>query len=184
MALPILRVGAEISFKGACGKTVEATGSQSNEDMSKITKIMSEVSTAPPSPTMSFVRCISSERESVIDSEYGSAILETAYCSDSEEGEHAVEKEGIMWTVIRGAPPSIEKLESSLMDVKALIKAKFGKDVDAEASDNSEGEHAVEKEGIMWTVTRGAPPSIEKLESSLMDVKALYTGSLARMSMR
>merc|ERR1712238_424725 len=89
--------------------------------------------------------------------------------SDSEESEHVVEKDGISWTVTRGAPPSIEKLESSLTEVKAFYKAKFGKDVDAE-----ESEHAVEKDGITWTVTRGASPSIEKLESSLTEVKALY----------
>merc|ERR1740120_691690 len=91
---------------------------------------MSEVSTAPPSPTMSFVRCISSECESVIDS------------PREEESEHTIEEKGISWTVTRGSPPSIEKLESSLTDVKALYRAKFGKDVD--------GENVVEQDGISW----------------------------------
>merc|ERR1740139_1002741 len=93
---------------------------------------------------------------------------------DAEESEHAVEKDGITWTVTRGASPSFEKLESSLTEVKALYKVKFGEDVDAEDSDSEESEHAVEKDDITWTVTRGASPSIEKLESSLTEVKALY----------
>merc|ERR1740120_347947 len=118
---------------------------------------MSEVSTAPPSPTMSFVRCISSECESVIDS------------PREEESEHTIEEKGIMWTVTRGTPPSLEKLESTLTDVKALYRAKFGKDVDA-----------VEEDGISWMVTRGAPPSIEKLESSLTEVKALYRAKFGK----
>merc|ERR1719203_2164788 len=74
---------------------------------------MSEVSTAPPSPTMSFVRCISSECESAIDSP-----------REEEESEHVVEKEAICF--------------SSLTEVKALYKAKFGKDVEVEDSDSEE----------------------------------------------
>merc|ERR1719203_2514774 len=118
---------------------------------------MSEVSTAPPSPTMSFVRCISSECESVIDS------------PREEESEHTIEEKGIMWTVTRGTPPSLENLESSLTEVKALYRVKLGKDVDA-----------VEEDGISWMVTRGAPPSIEKLESSLTEVKALYRAKFGK----
>merc|ERR1712238_587630 len=71
--------------------------------------------------------------------------------SDSEESEHVVEKDGISWAVTRGAPPSIEKLESCLTEVKALYKAKFGKDVEVEDSDSEGSEHAVEEVGISWS---------------------------------
>jgi hypothetical protein len=90
---------------------------------------------------------------------------------DNEEGDF--EKDSVMWTVTRGAPPSLSQLEDRLSDVKALYNAKFGADLDSEKQDDNE-EGSVEKDGVMWTVTRGAPPSISQLEDHLSDVKALY----------
>merc|ERR550532_3160313 len=82
------------------------------------------------------------------------------------------EEDGIMWTVTRGAPPSISQLEDQLSDVKALYKAEFGEDVDSECEEDEEG--SVEKDGVMWIVTRGAPPTMSQLEGQLSDVQALY----------
>merc|ERR1712217_703819 len=87
---------------------------------------------------------------------------------DSEEKE----EDGVTWAVTRGVPPSILQLEASLSDVKALYEAKFGNDVHTEDGEDDEG--SVEKDGVMWTVKRGAPPSISQLEKSLFAVKALY----------
>jgi len=87
---------------------------------------------------------------------------------DSEEKE----KDGVMWAVTRGIPPSISQLEAGLSDVKALYEAKFGNDVHTEDGEDDEG--SVEKAGVRWTVTRGAPPSMSQLEDSLLDVKAMY----------
>merc|ERR1719464_2505595 len=94
---------------------------------------------------------------------------------DSEEREDdgsSVDKDGTLWTVTRGAPPSMTQLEDRLSDVKALYKAMFGEDLDSEEEEDDN--RNVEKDGAMWTVTRGAPPSMPQLEDRLSDVKALY----------
>jgi hypothetical protein len=88
---------------------------------------------------------------------------------NDEEGD--VEHDGVTWTVTRGAPPSMSQLEDRLSDVEALYKSKFGEDFDAEHTDYKGGD--VEHDGVMWTVTRGAPPSMPQLEDRLSDVKAL-----------
>merc|ERR1719464_1053281 len=79
---------------------------------------------------------------------------------DSEEREddgNSVDKDGTLWTVTRGAPPSMTQLEDRLSDVKALYKAKFGEDFDSEETEDDSS--SVDKEGTIWTVTRGSPPS-------------------------
>jgi hypothetical protein len=94
---------------------------------------------------------------------------------DTEDGEGEggdAEEDGVTWTVTRGAPPSMTQLEDRLSDVKALYKAKFGEDFDAEDGEDEGGD--AEEAGVTWTVTRGAPPSMSQLEDRLSDVKALY----------
>merc|ERR1712217_963580 len=93
---------------------------------------------------------------------------------DSEEKE----KDGVMWAVTRGIPPSISQLEAGLSYVRALYEAKFCEDVDSE--DREEDEGKVEKDGVPWIATRGVPPSISQLEESLSDAKALYEAKFGK----
>jgi len=97
---------------------------------------------------------------------------EDADSEDEEDGEGTVEKDGVLWTIARGLPPTISQLEDHLSDVKALYRAKFGEDVDSE--DREDDKDTVEKDGVVWTIARGAPPTISQLEDCLSDVKALY----------
>ena len=73
-------------------------------------------------------------------------------------------------------PPVLAKLAESLSDVKALFKVKFGEDIDDDNED--EGEQEVQQDGITWPMTRGAAPSLPKLENNLSDVKALFKAKL------
>merc|ERR1712159_782457 len=90
-----------------------------------------------------------------------------------------VEKDGVMWTVTRGRPPTVSQLEDQLAEVKSLYKTKYGEDVDDEEEEEEEqaDEHEtkyVEKDGITWTVTRGRPPTTSQLEDMLAEVKSMY----------
>merc|ERR1719323_1007723 len=93
---------------------------------------------------------------------------------EEEQRQYTVEKDGITWMAVRGAPPSIAHLEDGLSQVKALYKAKFGEDIDAEDLEEEQRQYTVEKDGITWMAVRGAPPSIAHLEDGLSQVKALY----------
>jgi len=76
-----------------------------------------------------------------------------------------VKKDGIRFSVMRGAPASVYALEQSLNEVKGLHEGKFGQSVD---------EEVVQKHGIHFSVTRGSPPSMDTLEQNLKDVKVLF----------
>eukprot|EP00928_Gymnodinium_smaydae_P046403 TRINITY_DN30911_c0_g1_i1.p1 TRINITY_DN30911_c0_g1~~TRINITY_DN30911_c0_g1_i1.p1 ORF type:complete len:447 (-),score=81.61 TRINITY_DN30911_c0_g1_i1:290-1630(-) len=62
--------------------------------------------------------------------------------------------DGVMWTVTRGRPLSIEKLSEQLDEVKEMLDRKCGP--------------------ILTSDVRGAPPSYDALEMKLQEVKALF----------
>jgi hypothetical protein len=59
----------------------------------------------------------------------------------------------------------METLEQSLNEVKGLYADKLGHTVD---------EEVIEQDGIKFSVTRGALPSMGSLEQSLNEVKGQY----------
>eukprot|EP00928_Gymnodinium_smaydae_P020495 TRINITY_DN1791_c0_g1_i1.p1 TRINITY_DN1791_c0_g1~~TRINITY_DN1791_c0_g1_i1.p1 ORF type:complete len:460 (+),score=115.28 TRINITY_DN1791_c0_g1_i1:3-1382(+) len=104
-------------------------------------------------------------------------------------------------SAVRGAAPSCDALECKLKEVKAMFKSKYGVDVDDEDSDEEtelDDDQSIEYEdgvkfivthgagpqygkveekfadGIMWTVTRGRPLSIDALLERLDEVKEIY----------
>jgi len=103
---------------------------------------------------------------------YKAKFGEDLHSEERADDEADVEKDGVVWTVTRGASPSMSQLEDRLSDVMALYKAKFGEDIDSEEREDYTSN--VEKDGVVWTVTRAAPPSMPQLEDRLSDVKALY----------
>jgi len=121
---------------------------------------------APPSMTQL------EDRLSDVKALYRAKFGEDLDSEDREDDDSNVEKDSVTWTVTRGAPPSVSQLEDRLSDVKALYKVKFGEDVDFEEREDDGS--SIEKDGVMWTVTRGAPPSMSQLEDRLFDVKAVY----------
>merc|ERR1719507_2820891 len=112
------------------------------------------------------------DRLSDVKALYKAKFGEDVDSEEREDDDANVDKDGAIWTVTRGAPPSMTQLEDRLSDVKALYKARFGEDVDFE--EREEEDSNVDKDGVIWTVTRGSPPSMTQLEDRLSDVKALY----------
>eukprot|EP00928_Gymnodinium_smaydae_P020498 TRINITY_DN1791_c0_g1_i4.p1 TRINITY_DN1791_c0_g1~~TRINITY_DN1791_c0_g1_i4.p1 ORF type:complete len:472 (+),score=100.80 TRINITY_DN1791_c0_g1_i4:103-1416(+) len=101
----------------------------------------------------------------------------------------------------RDAPPSFCSLQQKMIEVKHLFKSKYGVDIDDEDSDEEtelDDDQSIEYEdgvkfivthgagpqygkveekfadGIMWTVTRGRPLSIDALLERLDEVKEIY----------
>merc|ERR1740129_49268 len=89
-----------------------------------------------------------------------------------EEDEELVYKDGVQRAATRGRPPSVSALEQKLEEVKELYACKTGHTVHAES--DKEDEELVYKDGVLWAVARGRPPSLSGLQEKLKEVKVLY----------
>merc|ERR1740129_2551537 len=95
----------------------------------------------------------------------------TVHAESDKEDEELVYKDGVLWAVARGRPPSLSGLQEKLEEVKELYACKTGHTLDAESDLEDE---LVYKDGVQWAVTRGRPPSLSAIEQKLQEVNELY----------
>jgi len=161
MANTMPTVAVASAFEGACGKTGISTGPKSNEFLTVNCKMSPKGSPSPMwSPSCSALTAPPSPASSVASSSMPAFPLGFVRMTSFE-----LESVADEWNCIEEEDESDENSEESWPRSAAHTIEQF------------EEEEAVElanEESNFWSVTRGAAPSTEQLDTRLSDVKALF----------